>query len=333
MLTGGPYKQREALILLGGIDYKTFIDWCRTARPSVEPLDLEKHPKLKIDRRALWYTRASLERLAQIHGISLLSDEELQQRLPSSDADVNGRLEQLEQRFEQERANLKAELLLAVREEVQRQVQLVEVQIRERVIEVIGQASFSAEVEARLRKDVEEQVAIAFRHLRQEFLQERPQSELPPPATTYRQEGGERQTRVQEGGRPVVTRQIQVLAPTATVKRYERVSNGGQAQLAAQTKESWTAEALFAEGWVDPTEGRLVSKARFAKAHNIPDTNMSRDIQRQVLSMIDQQFLYKGAWKRGGFNAAQRRRAWEEYNGMTWFVPCEICKLNQHQEG
>lgn len=170
----GPYKQREARLLLGGIDYKTFVAWCRTARPPVEPLDLEKHPKLKIDRRALWYTRAALERLAREHNTTLM-DEELQHQLQN---DMSARLDHLEHRLEQERLQLHSDLLSAVRQEVERQIQTFEAQIRDRVVAGVAEL-LPAVLEDRLRQEIEEQVAIAFRHVRLEFA---PRSLLPPPA-------------------------------------------------------------------------------------------------------------------------------------------------------
>jgi hypothetical protein len=140
--SGGPYKQREALILLGDIDYKTFVEWCRMAKPPVESLDPAKHPKLKVDKRALWYTRASLERLAIAHGTTLLSDEELQQRLPAKDSDVAERLDQLEQRFEQERQaalQRKDDLLDVVCQEVERQLRQVRMGIHQELNERLQQ--------------------------------------------------------------------------------------------------------------------------------------------------------------------------------------------------
>lgn len=95
----------------------------------------------------------------------------------------------------------------------------------------------------------------------------------------------------------------------------------------------WTSAQLFGENWVDPQEGHLVSKARMILAHNVPDTNVRRDVeQKGDLTMLPLKFLFEGVWRRGAFNSAQRRAFYTLYSTQSWFKPCEICLLNEHKE-
>ena len=67
-------------------------------------------------------------------------------------------------------------------------------------------------------------------------------------------------------------------------------------------------------------------------AHNVPDTNVRRDVeQRKELTMLPKKILYEGVWRTGAFNAAQRRIFFLLYSGQSWFKPCVLCLLNGHE--
>ena len=139
---GGPYKQWEARILLGGVDYSTFIDWCKKVTPAVVPMKREKHPRLKIDTRALWYSRASLERIAVWRGITLLSDEELMRTSSSAEGEqLTEQLEDLEQRLQ-----------IAIKREVERQVAVALGAIRQEIDERIRR--FEQQIQTRIAEDL-----------------------------------------------------------------------------------------------------------------------------------------------------------------------------------
>ena len=183
---GGPYKQFHARILLGRggvagkIDWATFIEWCKQVNPPVEPLAMEKHPRLLIDSRAKWYSRASLERLAAWRGITLLSDEELLRVSPAAEAEdaqsVVERIELLEQRFDEwqlavvrREEELRHVLLQEVDRRIQTKLQAFEQRQRTQTVDHPKALSSLAE---QLRQELQDLLDAKLVQFRQEFSEE-----------------------------------------------------------------------------------------------------------------------------------------------------------------
>jgi hypothetical protein len=293
------YTTEEAYKKLG-ISQPTLYRWITEAKSEGHSEKVES--QLSVDGRQRLYSLAQLRWLANRHGKELLPDEELHEPQEGVE-ELRQEVEQLKQLLE-----LKEGETLQLREDIQR----LELQVQEMVGKIQAAYSFC-----------EQQVGLVLAELEHIRTQETPT--LPPSVPIPHS--------VSSTESPASDPATQKSSTSSGGRRhYERPSNQTEKSL-SQDQHTWTADELFEEGWVDPVEGRLVSRARMCKAHAIPETNVRRDMEKfQLFEMVNQRFLFDGSWKTGGFNAPQRRRVWEEYHERSWFNPCEICLKNQHVE-
>jgi len=322
------YTHRQAKLLLG-IDGKTLNKWLEAANIEMQP-----DPK---DTRIKRIARTQLQRLATLHSVELPDDEEAllddlehARSLNSLTLEVE-RLEQsLEQRFEQMQQTLMEAMEQRLTQESEHVLAelgaLIQKQLPQTLSEQVNTILTAAQEELQLF--LEKQITALGKELQSGRAGKLVTSaavphKAPEERTSSTIPTSETQSRPVEPNKPVSS-------TTSKVQRYERPSNKKDA---TQDNHTWTRDELFGEGWIDPEEGPLVSRARMCKAHGIPETNLRRDIEkRQIVGIVDKRFLFEGVWRTGGFNAAQMRRIWEEYHDMTWFNACEICLANQHAE-
>lgn len=308
------YTTEEAYRKLG-VSQATFYRWVTEAKD--EGLSERVEPQPSVDGRERLYALTQLRWLASRHGKDLLPDEEVFTHEPQLEMETLRRDAEDMRRQLREREGEIRELRLDV-QRLEQELHTMDAKVQEAYSFCIQQVSQVVADMERLRGEVGSAPAAVF---------------TPSPPAVKTREGGP-PVEIQPVG-PVVkpARTEAIAAPTSSVKRFERPSNRTHIGAVSADQHIWSEEELFEENWIDEDEGRLVSRARMAKAHNIPDTNLRRDIEnRKVLTMVEKRWLYKGAWKTGGFTAAQRRRVWEEYHHLSWFNPCEICQRNEHQE-
>jgi hypothetical protein len=328
------YTHRQARLLLN-IDGKTLNKWLEAAHIEVQP-----DPK---DTRFKRITRTQLQRLATLHSIELPDDEDALLDDLSHARSLNVltlEVERLEQSLEEHFVQMQRTLMEGMEQRLARESEriLVELgtmlqeQVPKNIAEQVSTLLESAQKEIQLF--LQEQMTVISQHM---VPKPEEASVLEAEETDLTRETAERPERRKRP--PSVSLSLhspptrQKTSPSSGGRRhYERPSNQTEKAL-SQDNHTWTADELFEEGWTDPVEGRLVSRARMCKAHSIPETNVRRDMEKfHLFEMVDQRFLFQGAWKTGGFNAAQRRRVWEEYHERSWFNPCEICLANQHLE-
>lgn len=311
------YTTEEAYKKLG-ISQATFYRWVTEAKD--EGFSEKTEPQPSVDGRERLYALSQLRWLAARHGKDLLPDEEIFVHEPQMEAlrrDVTD-LKRLLGEKEEETLLLRSDV-----QRLEQELLAMDAKVQEAYSFCVQQVG---------------QVMAEMERIRAEFGSAPVAPTVAPssPSPTF--------IETREGGQSAETQRAKTVAkatvtpasvgPAPSVKRFERPSTRAHMSTPAQDQHTWSQAELFEEKWIDDTEGRLVSRARMAKAHGIPDTNLRRDIEeRQVLTMVTKRWLYKGSWKTGGFNAAQRRRVWEEYHQLSWFNPCEICLRNQHVEG
>jgi len=303
------YTTEEAYRKLG-VSQATFYRWATEAKE--EGFGEKIEPQPSVDGRERLYTVPQLRWLALRHSKVLLPDEELfvhepQLEVESLRRDVIDLKQQIDEKGE-EGLQLKSDM-----HNMQRELLAMDAKVQQ-VSQVV------AEMKRVRRTDG----GVSPLH-------------TPSPVSAEAGEGGQssamHQQQKKKTGNKVLVTSASATDASSGVKRFERSSRSESTSTPSQELHTWSEAELFEENWIDENEGRLVSRARMAKAHGIPETNLRRDIEvRHVLEMVKKKWLYKGAWKVGGFNAAQRRRVWEEYHQMSWFHPCEICERNQHAE-
>lgn len=295
------YTTEEAYRKLD-VSQATFYRWVTEAKEG--GLGEKVEPQPSVDGRERLYTASQLRWMANRHSKELLSDEEIFAHEPQLEVEsLRREVIDLKQQVDEqgkENRQLKSEM-----QQMQRDLLAMDAKVQQVIAD-----------KKRMKRNDSRVLALHTPSL---------------DATT----AGEGETSSTQHQKKAANKERVTSASAtdtaSTVKRFVRSSR--DTSMLPTELHTWSEAELFAENWIDENEGHLVSRARMAKAHSIPETNLRRDIEdREVVTMIHKKLLYKGAWKVGGFNAAQRRRVWEEYHHMPWFHPCEICERNQHAE-
>lgn len=292
------YTTEEAYKKLA-ISQATFYRWVTEVKNDGIGEKIEPQPS--IDGRERLYTLSQLRWLGTRHGKELLSDEDLIHDSPSDVVDALRRdIEHLQRLLSEKEVVMKTAI-----EQLEQKHLAMDARVQEAYAFCVQQVGLATAEMERIREE-----------FGRSSVARTPTST---PLATLSQ---------REGGSPLEQRHV-----GATMKKRYTRTHRSDTLTQERDEHTWSQEELFQENWIDETDGRLVSRARMAKAHNIPETNLRRDIEdRKVITMVEKRWLYKGAWKTGGFTVAQRRRVWEEYHDMPWFHPCKVCIENQHME-